>query len=243
MVNFTSIKAVKRLFEEMINLSGNLTVKNIHWLFRSYLLGSRQREAGFVLPTTTLLLVVVTLVTAALIARTSNRTSQVIGERQEKVITNAASPAIDRAKAKLEFIFNQDSRLPSGVPAEALLASMMLNDGQNGVPQQRNASNQLEDRYTLPGETRLNISGNGAGQDNVWSFRADTNGDGTNDATIAYSILFRTPATQAELTDLRPAAVTTRANALNVRSGPLSAVQTNPACQQLQQQNNQVARQ
>ena len=60
------------------------------------------------LPTVALLLVMLGLVVGALIFRTGTRTEQIIGERQEKVIVNAASPAIDRAKSKLEQLFDDD---------------------------------------------------------------------------------------------------------------------------------------
>jgi hypothetical protein len=49
------------------------------------------------------------------------------------------------------------------------------------------------DVYTLPGESRINIGGKDDDTDNSWTYLADTNGDGVDDATVVYSILFQTP--------------------------------------------------
>ena len=119
MVKHTSTRTFTRLLQEIVKLHKTLTNQDIHWVLRSFLVGSRsQPQAGFVLPTTVMLLLVVTLVISALIFRTFSRTDQVIREHQAKVISNAASPAIDRAKAKLEYLFNGDSALPNGVPGQ-----------------------------------------------------------------------------------------------------------------------------
>ena len=90
----------------------------------------RSPQAGFVLPTTALLLLVVILTVTALSLRTLNRTEQVAGDRQQKIIYNAATPAIDRARVKLEKLFTDDGRLPSGgVPSEDFLYAMLSSNG------------------------------------------------------------------------------------------------------------------
>ena len=177
-------------------------------------------RAGFVLPTAALLLLVVSLVIGAMLIRTLNRTEQVVNDRQEKVIYNAATPAIDRAKAKIEYLFTQDTRLPSGVPSEDVLWSMMLDDGS------ANISSLGTDPYQLPDETRLDINGQTA---NAWSFQSDSNGDGENDTTIAYSIIWRLPPGAdaqdqiEQILDQTEDAVQNRAQTLSVRNGPFSS--------------------
>jgi hypothetical protein len=208
----------------------------INWLLRSLLiLGKQPRwsKSGFVLPTTVMLLLVVTLTVGAIGFRTFTRTQQTIGERQQRVIYNAATPAIDRAKAKLEFLFDVN-RDPRGgvVPPEDTLVHMMLNDGGAGVP--KHPSN--IDPYTFTdsnptlSETRIDL--NGGGLDNAWKYRADTNGDGTPDATIAYSIIYKAPFNQAELQDTREeVGALNRANKLEIRNTPLSsATQLSSRC-------------
>ena len=154
--------------------------------------------AGFVLPTVTLMLIVVVLTVAALVFRAYNHTSQIIGETQQRVIYNAATPAIDRARAKIETLFdtNRDNRYPGGVPAENYLTGMLRNDGSYNVTVLPGAPG--NDLYTLPGETRVNLdgqtkAGEARGEDNAWAFRTDVNGDGTDDATVVYAIIMQTP--------------------------------------------------
>jgi hypothetical protein len=185
---------------------------------RRWLSHRLRQQAGFILPTTALLLVVVALTITALSLRSLNRTVQVAGDRQQKVIYNAATPAIDRARAKLERMFLSDQRIPpSGAPSEEYLISMMLNDG--------NAAPALEDRgdpYTLPDEQRTSDDAN------IWSYRADTDGDGTEDATVVYSINMRA-LTDEEIDDTNPNVVAL-ADAGKTRTGPLSATGIDEKC-------------
>ncbi|NJO66708.1 MAG: hypothetical protein HC832_04240, partial [Leptolyngbyaceae cyanobacterium RM1_405_57] len=157
-------------------------------------------------------------------------------DRQQRVIYNAATPAIDRARAKLEFLFDpqKDPRFPGGIPGEGRLLGMLLNDGNTVQAFLPNG----QDPYTIPGETRLDTNEDGT-VDNAWSYRVDTNEDGEEDATVAYSILFQIPATATNpaddelprLTDSTDAAIAARADKLQVRRGPLSSVdQLNNAC-------------
>ncbi len=156
---------------------------------------SRLSATGFVLPTVVLLVLVVTLTTGALVFRAFNSSTNTIASNQNRAIYNAATPAIDRARAKLEYLFDgdKDSRFPSGVPSEEFLMSMLLNDGSK--VKGTTASALLfdgKDPYVLPDENRIDLDGD-AKNDNAWAYRADTNGDGTPDATVAYSIIFSTP--------------------------------------------------
>jgi hypothetical protein len=195
-------KASQLLLRQIWKLPRAITKALVMWLLRLWLVVNRRRglrTAGFVLPTTVMLLLVVTLTVGALVFRAYNRTTQVIGESQQRVIYNAATPAIDRARAKLETMFdpNQDNRYPGGVPGENYLAGMLRNDGSysvGGLP-----GTPTNDIYTLPDETRVNLdnqtkTGETRGEDNAWAFRTDTNGDGTPDATVLYSIIFQAPA-------------------------------------------------
>jgi hypothetical protein len=174
----------------------------VAWLLRAALIVNRRTRpaAGFVLPTTVLLILVVSLTAGALSYRAFNTSARTINETQNRVIYNAATPAIDRARAKVEFLFDstKDSRFPGGVPSSDFLASMLLNDGTTMINGQKAAQLLLggNDPYTLPDEKnwggRLDSNGDGT-PDNAWGFRADTDGDGNFDATIAYSISLTIP--------------------------------------------------
>ncbi len=143
---------------------------------------SRTSTAGFILPTVVLLLIVVSLVVTAILFRTGKRIEQVSGDRRDSIIYNVGTPAINRAKSKIEFLFKRDPSFPSGVPSEDQLQILML-DSLVDV-------SDTQDNYTFTGETRLDINGDG-NLDNAWSFESDVDGDGNAD-TVAYSILLLT---------------------------------------------------
>ncbi|MGB5974699.1 MAG: hypothetical protein WBG38_15345, partial [Nodosilinea sp.] len=194
---------------------------------------ARLARSGFVLPTTVLLVLMVVLTATALTYRSFTRSDMAISQREQQVISNAATPAIDRAKAKIEFLFQTDNRFPSGVPASDILADLMLITntyaGYTGRVTRLPGSN---DPYTLPDETRVDINGDSQ-LDNAWSFNADINGNGTVEANeiIVYSIL---------VDDQGPRAATTvridgpinqaKANAMVTRTGPLATTEASPAC-------------
>lgn len=202
-------KAVQTLFRQVARLSRNLSRSLIAWLLRAALVANRRTRpvAGFVLPTTVLLILVVSLTAGALSYRAFNTSTRTINETQNRVIYNAGTPAIDRARAKIEFLFDstKDTRYPGGVPSSDYLVSMLLNDGNTTINGQKAGQLLLggNDPYTLPDEKtwgagagsatgRLDSNGDGT-PDNAWGFRADTDGDGTTDATIVYSIALTIP--------------------------------------------------
>lgn len=201
-------KAIQTLFRQVTRLSRTLSRALIAWLLRVALVANRRTRpvAGFVLPTTVLLILVVSLTAGALSYRAFNTSTRTINETQNRVIYNAATPAIDRARAKMEFLFdaNKDTRFPGGVPSTDYLASMLLNNGSKINGQQvQPLTLGGQDPYTLPDELawgqangfsagRLDVNGDGT-VDNAWAFLADTDGDGTNDATVVYSIALSAP--------------------------------------------------
>ncbi|MEB3233105.1 MAG: hypothetical protein VKJ64_19020, partial [Leptolyngbyaceae bacterium] len=179
--------------------------------------------AGFVLPTTVLLLLVVSLAVSTITLRSYSRSQTVIGERSEQVIYNLATPALDRAKAKLEYLFQRDSRFPSGLPGEGILSDLL----EKGV----DILADVEDAYTFPDEVRIDLNEDNQ-LDSGWKYRVDINGDGTEDGTVAYSIILGTPTNPDDMIDSSDAAIQQRANALQVRHAPLSgAASLANACQ------------
>jgi len=113
------------------------------------------------------------LVVGSIIFRSANRTEQVVNERQKQIVDTATTPAIQRAKAKIEGLFASGdiARLAPGKDIEKALAKDAV--------------------YKLPDETRIDINNDG-NLDNAWSFNTDIDGDGT-DEKIVYSILTLTP--------------------------------------------------
>ncbi|URD51562.1 hypothetical protein [Chroococcidiopsis sp. CCNUC1] len=216
-------RAKQNIFRQIWKLTSAIPKWLISWFLRTLLvIGRKPRfaKSGFVLPTTALLLIILALVVGSLIFRSFSRTNQVLAAREQKVIYNAATPAIDRAKAKLEYLFKQDDRLPGGVPSSAVLSSMMLNDGLNGV-----AANSTKHPYTFPDEKRLDID-NDDKLDNVWAFPVDSSGNKIGDTTTVYSILSATESgTGTSAVTIDKSTDAQKAATLVVRNAPLSSFQ------------------
>lgn len=225
-------KALALLLREMIKYLNTLNDQLVYWLTRSFLVTNRRHrsQAGFVLPTIAMMLMVLALVVTAVLFRTFTRSTQVIEIGQKQQVINAATPAIDRARAKLEYLFTMDSRIPAGIPDEKVLESMLLNDGSNDVPILN------PDPYTFPGEQRVDIGGeNGNKPDNVWKFQAK---DGTE---IIYGIASRAERGEGRnLVSIDPRSKNARflsndqekANNWLVRNGPIvtTSSSNNPRC-------------
>ncbi|MBC6430475.1 hypothetical protein FM036_06375 [Nostoc sp. HG1] len=213
MIKRKYIRAFTRFLRQVIKLQKTLKTSAISWLVRVLRGNFRQHQGGFVLPTTVMLLLIVTLVVTAILFRTFSRTSQVISEREQQVIYNAATPAVDRAKSKLEYLFRQDPRLPAGVVSDGTIETLL------------NAPASGNDLYTFPGETRLsnfNDSSTPAKPGVGWYFTEDGK-------TIAYSIIFKKQVTNAAgtttLAEVKNAAAT-KAPYLVVRNGPINTSQS-----------------
>jgi hypothetical protein len=230
MSNRKLAKTIQNLSREVQRLYRNFNRGIVNWLLRSAFVAHRRGQspvAGFVLPVVTLLLLVVTLTVGAMTLRAFDRNVQVIAESQQKVIYNAATPAIDRARSKLEFLFDstKEIRYPGGVPLESQLLTLMTNAATaTSTPL---AAGTSVDAYTLPGEARVNVGeANGTAVDNVWRYRADTDGDGQNDSTVLYSIIFRTPTPvsggASAATQLLSLSDAEKATQGIVRGGPIS---------------------
>jgi hypothetical protein len=240
------IRATRQLLRQIGRMTRKTSKRLVNVLLRPLVGAGRKAiwsQSGFVLPTTVLLVLVVTLTVGAIGYRTYTRSQQTIGERQQRQIYNAATPAIDRAKAKLEFLFDAQ-RDPRGgaVPGESALMGMMSNDGRTVnnvvIPEYTSGGKKL-DPYTFPGETRVDINGDGT-LDNAWRYAEDVNADGdttdSDDATVAYSIIFTTPPASNTDTELilenqqLDKGVKKRANGLMVRNAPLSNAATISRC-------------
>ncbi|UZQ54705.1 hormogonium polysaccharide biosynthesis protein HpsA [Trichothermofontia sichuanensis B231] len=220
-------------------------IRQQHWLLRFWLIHYRASTAssrspvatssGFVLPTMIFVLLATVMVMGAMIFRSYNRTTQVSGARQQATIANAATPAIERAKAKLEYMFTKDARLPSGRIRDDQIAGILLNNGQGGT------AIDPVDLYKLPDETwvteqQLNLDFNQDGTINndqrvpLWRFN-----DPATNSTIVYGIFFNVArrngttlvtSVYADETSNTPAGIA-KPNSLIVRNGPIAAA---PAC-------------
>jgi type II secretory pathway pseudopilin PulG len=183
---------IQRLFRSIWRFFNAITKAFISWLLRSSL-GQRRRrsnQAGFVLPTVVMVVLVVTLLTTAILFRSFDRSKNASNYRVNEVVLNAAAPALDRARAKLNRLFSTaETELPGNTPGDDDIAEV------------------FEDaEYTFGDETPLKLVAdldnppNGIQPDEVderlrtaWKFPVDTDNDGRFDSFTLYGIYFRTP--------------------------------------------------
>ena len=171
-------------------------------------MGRRARlpVAGFVLPTVTMVLLVVILLTVAIVFRSFDRANTARNVRVNQQVLAAATPALDRAKAKINELLDPQNR-ESLTPDDQQLYRVMSSYTTGS------------DRYTFGDETRLKLSYplNGSTitkadkpQDplltkngttiieneainTAWRYPVDTNNDGLFDTFTLYGIFFRRP--------------------------------------------------
>lgn len=206
-------------------------------------MGRRARlpVAGFVLPTVTMVLLVVILLTVAIVLRSFDRANIARNVRVNQQVLAAATPALDRAKAKINFLLYEDPQRPTSTPSDADLHARLSFDGPAPQP----------DLYTFGDEKRLILrqdlddSGTADPADNpkgplitgtgpttkenealntAWRYPVDTNNDGKFDTFTMYGVFFRTPNRGAggELVRAR--------RPLDARTPPTSAKGFNPNC-------------
>lgn len=169
-------KSFLNLLQNINQLRRYLSVSAFYRLWRNFLIADRQRtQAGFVLPVTVLMILVMLLVVTSLMFRAFQRSEQVIGEYQLQQVRNAATPAIERAKAKIELLFSDKAggvySVGSDIPAESRMEELLAKD----------------EYYTWSGEERLSLAVNGTvegGKVAAWKFES-------GDTVTAYAILVR----------------------------------------------------
>lgn len=173
------------------------------------------RERGFVLPVAILIVLVLSLVTVGLLTRSTQRTIQTQVERAGQTVSRQLNAAIDRARAKIEYLV-RDPRLPAGTPTDAQLVAALINDGEEElIPRDEN------NPYILPDETQFVIGSNiQQVRAPAWWFLVDTDNNGVNDSVTAYTILNTRRAGGRDFEDSR-LTDTERARRLMIRSGPL----------------------
>jgi hypothetical protein len=160
--------------------------------------------AGFVLPTVTMVLLVVILLTIAITLRSFDRANTARNVRVNQQVLAAATPAIDRAKAKIQYLLEQTQ--DRGTPSDAELYFPIANPTTPGSA--------VRDSYTFGDEDRLRLKYDLDGEGGIiekdvnksgfvieenesintaWRYPVDTNNDGKFDNFTIYGIFFRTP--------------------------------------------------
>ncbi|MEG4311130.1 MULTISPECIES: hormogonium polysaccharide biosynthesis protein HpsA [unclassified Microcoleus] len=206
-------------------------------------MGRRARlpVAGFVLPTVTMVLLVVILLTVAITLRSFDRANTARNVRVNQQVLAAATPALDRAKAKIQFMLDQNQG--RGTPSDEDLYLTIANPIPGGT-----------DNYTFGDEKRLklqyNLDGTGGitpdlrvndpnfnletneSINTAWRYPVDTNNDGKFDTFTLYGIFFRTPPRDDDKLSPTLGEFLRPRKPLEARTPPMSVAGLNPKCLQ-----------
>jgi type II secretory pathway pseudopilin PulG len=204
-------KVIVSLLRRVLGVTRSGAKRLMRAMLRSLMaMGRRARlpVAGFVLPTVTMVLLVVILLTVAITLRSFDRANTARNVRVNQQVLAAATPALDRAKAKIQFLLYEDPQKPTATPSDENLYSRLAN--ATGT-----------DLYTFGGEERLilraDLSDPPGSADpaadprkpiiidpatnveneainTAWRYAVDTDNNGNFDTFTLYGIFSRTPA-------------------------------------------------
>lgn len=196
-------KASKLLRKKLFKQNPLLVFKRqLNSLLRTLFVNKKRRSAtngGFVLPTVAMVAIVVILLTTAILFRSFERAKNASYVRVNEAALNAAAPALDRARAKINKLF-QDPRLPRATPTDSALYDT-LKENIN--------------EYTFGDETQLKLTLSSNELRTAWMYPIDTDNNGKFDSYTLYGIYFRNPpVSDGQYTRAR--------NALEARTPPMT---------------------
>jgi hypothetical protein len=193
-----------------------------------------------VLPTVTMVLLVVILLTVAITLRSFDRANLARNVRVNQQVLAAATPALDRAKAKIQFLLYEDPQRPTATPSDNEMYRMM-----SAYVEPPSSTN--PDLYTFGDEKRLKVEFDLDSNDAIspdlkvtepgfnletnesintaWRYEVDTDKDRIPDTYTIYGIFFRSPPRD-------PNGNFTRARKpLEARTPPMSSGSLKPGCE------------
>ncbi|MEP6490563.1 hormogonium polysaccharide biosynthesis protein HpsA [Microcoleus vaginatus] len=203
-------------------------------------MGRRARlpMAGFVLPTVTMVLLVVILLTVAITLRSFDRANTARNVRVNQQVLAAATPALDRAKAKIQFMLDQTQG--RGTPSDTDLYLNMANALGGPDDYSFGDEERLKLKYDLDGggiKPDLDVNDPAIAETNesintAWRYPVDTNNDGKFDTYTLYGIFFRTPPRDDNKASPTVGEFLRPRKPLEARTPPMSVAGLNPNCLQ-----------
>ncbi|MEG4104824.1 hormogonium polysaccharide biosynthesis protein HpsA [Microcoleus sp. S13_C5] len=194
-------------------------------------MGRRARlpMAGFVLPTVTMVLLVVILLTVAITLRSFDRANTARNVRVNQQVLAAATPALDRAKAKIQYALSPQGSGTLDTPSELSVYQAMDSDrfkfGDEEVLQIKFDLDNSNVINPPPADlTKINESER---INTAWRFPVDTDNNGKFDTYTLYGIYFRSPPR-----DLNTGEFNRARKGIEARTPPMSVSQgsTNAIC-------------
>ncbi|NEN89497.1 MAG: DUF3494 domain-containing protein [Okeania sp. SIO3H1] len=187
-------------------------------------------RAGFVLPTVTMVLLVVVLLSIAITLRSFNRLETARVSKVNQATLAAAAPALDRASAKLDRLFETKFQ---ATPRDTFLYSLLESSFYNFGDETR-----LKIAFDVDGNGGIDPPNDTLALDDdeetrtAWMFPVDTDNDSKYDSYGLYSILFRNPSRYEEPGDNLGEFNRSR-NPLEARTPPMlpAGSEANEVCQ------------
>ena len=232
-------KVIVSLLRRVLGVTRSGAKRLMRAMLRSLMaMGRRARlpVAGFVLPTVTMVLLVVILLTVAITLRSFDRGNIARNVRVNQQVLAAATPALDRAKAKIQFMLREDPQRPTATPSDNEMYRMM------SAP-----AGSTQDIYTFGDEERLTLKYDLDGNSTIapfnpanpnaekdeqintaWRYAVDTDNNGKFDTYTLYGIYFRSPERKTNSPD---AGSFIRARQpLEARTPPMTGKIADPKC-------------
>lgn len=190
------VKAFTKLFKQISKQFLSAINKKLIWLLRTTFGINKRRgsaNAGFVLPTVAMVSIVVVLLTAAILFRSFERSKNASNVRVDTVVFNAATPAIDRARAKIESLL-EDPTLPRGIPSDSsLYDALKKTKYQLGDETRLKLGFDLDGNNTVQNPTNTTSIESDETLKSAWKYAVDTDNNGLKDTITLYGIYFRSP--------------------------------------------------
>jgi len=180
-------------------------------------------------------LLVVILLTVAITLRSFDRGNIARNVRVNQQVLAAATPALDRAKAKIQFMLQEDPQRPTATPSDNEMYRMMSAAGSTN-----------NDIYTFGGEERLTLKYDLDGDKAVappanppdaekdeqintaWKYAVDTDNNGLFDTFTLYGIYFRSP--ERETASPNAGTFKRARQPLEARTPPMTGKIADPKC-------------
>jgi len=185
-------------------------------------------------------LLVVILLTVAITLRSFDRGNMARNVRVSQQVLAAATPALDRAKAKIQFMLYEDPQRPTSTPSDAEMYRMMSENTATSDLYKFGDEERLILKYPVINGTSLTNANNpklppvqniGSGIteseaiNTAWRYPVDTNNDRYFDTFTLYGIFFRSPPIDATTLEVARAR-----KPLDARTPPMSLGVLDPAC-------------
>jgi len=180
-----------------------------------------------------MVLLVVILLTVAITLRSFDRANIARNVRVNQQVLAAAAPALDRAKAKIQFMLYEDPQRPTATPSDNEMYRIVSATGSSQDLYTFGGEERLRLKYDLDGlngvaaldPTKLPDANTDEQMNTAWRYKVDTDKDGRPDTYTIYGIFFRSPPRD-------PKGNFTRARKpLEARTPPMSRGSLKPGCE------------